>query len=130
MKTTKEIFEEIKKQGFISKSQLQLIKNRCNREQKDLMDYDILGSIGDGCGIPITEEQGEQGLRWLKKFQRRRKGSLYGFREDEIINNSTAKDFHFLGFYDAGNGWFRNFLPIYELNGMEYVPMSEPYIIG
>lgn len=36
----------------------------------------------------------------------------------------------FKGFYDAGNGWFRNFLPIYQLNGMEYIPMKEPYIIG
>ena len=94
------------------------------------MDYEALESIRDGYGIPLTEEQAEQGLRWLKKFQRRRNGSPYGYREDEIINNATAKDFRFLGFYDAGNGWFRNFLPIYELNGMEYVPMQEPYIIG
>lgn len=54
----------------------------------------------------------------------------YGYRELEIINNAFPCDFVFKGFYDAGNGWFRNFLPIYQLNGMEYIPMSEPYIIG
>lgn len=34
-----------------------------------------------------------------------------------------------MNFYTA-NGWFRHFLPIYQLNGMEYIPMKEPYIIG
>ena len=36
MKTTKEIFEEIKRQGFISKSQLQLIKTAATANKKTL----------------------------------------------------------------------------------------------
>ena len=95
-----------------------------------MMDYEVLESIAEGYGIPLTEEQGEQGLTWLKKFQRKRTGSIYGYREEEIINSSTPSDFVFLGFYDAGNGWFKNYLPIYGLNGMEYIPMAEPYIIA
>lgn len=130
MKTNETIFQEIKAQGFITKQQLQLLKNRSNKEQKDLMDYEVLESIAEGYGIPLTEEQGEQGLTWLKKFQRKRTGSIYGYREEEIINSSTPSDFVFLGFYDAGNGWFKNYLPIYGLNGMEYIPMAEPYIIA
>lgn len=130
MKTNETIFQEIKAQGFITKQQLQLLKNRSNKEQKDLMDYDLLESIADGYGIPVTEEQGQQGLTWLKKFQRKRTGSIYGYREEQIIKDAKPGDFVFLGFYDAGNGYFKNYLPIYGLNGMQYVPMQEPYIIA
>lgn len=131
MKTLKIIFSEIKENGFISKSQLQILKNRSNKQQKDVINYDWLESVGDGYGIPLTEEQGVQGLNWLKKFIKKNgESNVYGYRELEIINGASPCDFVFKGFYDAGNGWFRNFLPIYQLNGMEYIPMKEPYIIG
>ena len=129
MKTNETIFAEIKNQGFMTKQQMQLLKNRSNNAQADLFNYDILETIGDGYGIPLTEEQGRQGLAWLKKFQRKRSGSPYGYREEEIINNASPADFVFLGFYGAGK-YFRNYLPIYGLNGMQYVPMAEPYIVG
>lgn len=107
------------------------MKNRSNKQQKDVINYDWLEGIGDGYGIPLTEEQGVQGLNWLKKFIRKNgESNVYGYRELEIINSASPCDFVFKGFYDAGNGWFRNFLPIYQLNGMEYIPMKEPYIIG
>lgn len=131
MKTLESIFSEIKEAGMITKGQLQLLKNRSNREQKDVINYDWLESIGDGYGIPLTEEQGEQGLKWLKKFIKKNgESNVFGYRELEIIGSASPCDFVFKGFYDAGNGWFRNFLPIYQLNGMEYIPMKEPYIIG
>lgn len=131
MKTLESIFSEIKENGFISKSQLQTLKNRSNRERKDVINYDWLESVGDGYGIPLTEEQGIQGLNWLKKFIKKNgESNVYGYRELEIIGNASPSDFVFKGFYDAGNGWFRNFLPIYQVNGMEYIPMEEPYIIG
>lgn len=125
MKTLESIFSEIKENGVITKQQLQLLKNRSNREQKDVINYDWLE------GIPLTEEQGIQSLDWLKKFIKKNgESSVYGYREIEIINNASPCDFVFKGLYDAGNGWFRNFLPIYQLNGMKYIPMKEPYIIG
>lgn len=128
MKRTNEmIFQSIQENGFITKADLQLLKNRSNKEQKDLMDYDFMESFQDGYGIPVTEEQGLQGLKWLQKFVKK---NVYGYREQEILKNATAKDFRFRGFYDAGRGHYRNYLPIYELNGMEYIPMAEPYIIG
>lgn len=131
MKTLESIFSEIKESGFISKSQLQILKSCSNREQRDVINYDWLESIGDGYGIPLTEEQGMQGLNWLKKFIKKNgESNVYGYRELEIINSASPCDFVFKGFYDAGNGWFRNFLPIYQVNGMEYIPMQEPYIIG
>ena len=131
MKTLENTFSEIKESGVITKQQLQLLKNRSNKEQKDVISYDWLESIGDGYGIPLTEEQGIQGLNWLKKFIKKNgESNVYGYRELEIIGNASPSDFVFKGFYDAGNGWFRNFLPIYQVNGMEYIPMEEPYIIG
>lgn len=131
MKTLESIFSEIKENGFISKSQLQILKNRSNKQQKDVICYDWLESVGDGYGIPLTEEQGVQGLNWLKKFIKKNgESNVYGYRELEIIGNASPCDFVFKGFYDAGNGWFKNYLPIYQVNGMEYIPMKEPYIIG
>lgn len=131
MKTLESIFSEIKENGFISKSQLQTLKNRSNKQQKDVISYDWLESVGDGYGIPLTEEQGIQGLNWLKKFIKKNgENNVYGYRELEIIGNASPCDFVFKGFYDAGNGWFKNYLPIYQVNGMEYIPMKEPYIIG
>lgn len=131
MKTNETIFGEIIKNGVITKQQLQLLKIRSNKQQKDVINYDWLQSIGDGYGIPLTVEQGVQELNWLKKFTRKDGSSrVYGYRELNIINNSSPSDFVFEGFYDAGTGWFKYYLPIYKLNGMEYVPMKEPYIIG
>ena len=129
MKTTENILNEIKMSGFITKQQMQLLKNRSNRYGKDLFNYALL----DEQDIKITEEQGLQGLTWLKKLQRKRKNNPFGYRENEIINNATVEDFTFRGFYDAGRYGFHCFAPIYELNGMEYVPYvngEEIYIIG
>lgn len=131
MKTLESIFSEIKEAGVITKRQIQLLKSRSNRQQKDVIDYARLESIGDGYGIPLTEEQGEQGLKWLKKFIKKNgESNVFGYRELEIIGSASPCDFVFKGFYDAGNGWFINFLPIYQVNGMEYIPMKEPYIVG
>lgn len=131
MKTLESIFSEIKGNGVITKQQLQLLKNRPNKQQKDVINYNWLGGTGDGYGIPLAEEQGVQGLNWLKKFIKKNgESDVYGYRELEIIGNASPRDFVFKGFYDAGNGWFKNYLPIYQVNGMEYIPMKEPYIIG
>ena len=131
MKTLESIFSEIKENGVITKQQLQLLKNRSNKQQQDVIDYDWLESIGDGYGIPLTEGQVVQGLNWLKKFIKKNgESNVYGYRELEIIGNASPSDFVFKGFYDAGNGWARSFLPIYSLNGMEYIPMKEPDIVG
>ena len=104
-----------------------MLKSRSNKQQQDVIDYDWLKSIGDGYGIPLTEGQGVQGLNWLKKFIKKNgESNVYGYRELEIVGNASPSDFVFKGFYDAGNV----FLPIYQLNDMEYIPMKEPYIVG
>lgn len=72
--------------------------------------------VGNGYGIPLTEEQGAKELDWIKSFVGK---NIYRY-----------SDFVFKGFYNNGIGNWCNYLPIYEINGIEYVPMSQPYIIG
>ena len=127
MKTNELIYKEITESGFITEANMKLLKNRSNKACKDLFDYDFLERFADGCGIPLTAEQGEKGLIWLKKFIRKDgRSNVYGYRELEIVQNATPSDFLFHGFYDSGN----YHLPIYSVNGMQYVAMKEPYIVG
>ena len=131
MKTNELIYKEIAESGHITESNMKLLKNRSNKNGHDLFDYDFLESFADGCGIPLTAEQGEKGLLWLKKFIRKDGSSnVYGYREIEIVQNATPSDFLFHGFYDAGNYLSHYYLPIYSVNGMQYVAKKEPYIVG
>ena len=128
MKTNEFIYKKISESGVITEANMKLLKNRSNKSGCDLFDYDFLERFSDGCGIPLTVDQGEKGLLWLKKFIN--KGNVYGYRELEIIQNATPSDFLLQGFYDAGNYLSHHYLPIYSVNGMQYVPKKEPYIIG
>lgn len=123
MTTNETIFEEIKATGIISEKQISLLKRRSNAGQKDIFDYDLLDSLP----VRITPEQGEKGLAWLKRFIKK---GVYGYRELEILETAKPEDFEFNGFYDAGNAYFHHYVPIFYLNGMEYIPLAEPYIIG
>lgn len=123
MTTNEQIFNEIKTTGIITEKQISLLKRRSNAGQKDVFDYDLLDSIP----VRVTPEQGEKGLAWLKRFIKK---GVYGYRELEILKTSKPEDFAFCGFYNAGNAYFRHYVPIYDLNGMEYIPLAEPYIIG
>ena len=131
MKTNELIYKEISDSGYIIESNMKLLKNRSNKSGCDLFDYDFLEDFNDGFGIPLTHDQGEKGLLWLKRFIRKDGSSnVYGYRELEIIQNAKPSDFLFQGFYDAGNYLIHYYLPIYSLNGMQYVAKKEPYIIG
>ena len=131
MKTNELIYKEISESGVITESNMKLLKNRSNKAGRDLFDYDFLENFADGCGIPLAIEQGAKGLLWLKRFINKKGDSnIYGYRELEIVQNADPSDFLFQGFYDAGNYSNRYYLPVYSVNGMQYVPMKEPYIIG
>lgn len=123
MTTNESIFAEIKETGIITEKQISLLKRRSNASQKDVFDYDLLDSMP----ICMTPEQGEKNLAWLKRFIKK---GVYGYRELEVLKTSKPEDFEFKGFYDAGNRFCSIYVPIYDLNGMEYVPLAEPYIIG
>ena len=121
MKTTNNatIFENIHERGYMTEREMLLLKSRSNKAQKDLFLYDEFSEY-----IPLSEEWANKGLQWLKSLLKKngepKAGQNLGFREIEIIKNATASDFTFVCFYDAGNGWHRNYLPVYNVAGMEY----------
>ena len=121
MKTTNNatIFENIHERGYMTEREMLLLKSRSNKAQKDLFQYDAFSDY-----IPLSEEWANKGLQWLKSLLKKngepKAGQNLGFREVEIIKNATPEDFTFVCFYDAGNGWYRNYLPIYNVAGMEY----------
>ena len=123
MKATETIIKEIAEKGYITEKEISLLKCRSNREGRDVINYELLGE-----DVPVTPEQGEKALLWLKKLLKRngepREGQYLGWREIDIIKNATENDFSFVGLYDCGNKWFSSFVPVYRCGAMEY------YVIG
>ena len=120
MKTTNAtIFENIHERGYMTEKEMLLLKSRSNKAQKDLFPYDEFTEY-----IPLSEDWANKGLQWLKSLLKKngepKAGQNLGFREIEIIKTATASDFAFMYFYDDGNGWHRNYLPVYNVAGMEY----------
>lgn len=119
MKTNETIFTQIKTAGFMTEKQMQLLKNRSNKAQKDLFQYDEFMEY-----IPLSEEWANKGLNWLKSLIKKngepKTGQNLGYREIEIIKTAKASDFTFECFYDAGNGWYKYYIPVYNVAGMEY----------
>lgn len=115
------IFAEISERGFMTENDMQLLKNRSNREQKDLYNYDL---DRDGYGIEIDAEWALKGLNWLRSLLKKngepKAGQSLGYREIKIIRNLKPEDFSFKGFYDAGNRQYHCFVPLYDAGGMEY----------
>ena len=121
MKTTNNatIFENIRERGYMTEKEMLLLKSRSNKAQKDLFRYDEFNGY-----ISLSEEFANKGLQWLKSLLKKngepKAGQNLGDREIKIIKNATASDITFVCFYDNGNGWYRNFVPIYNVAGMEY----------
>ena len=132
MKTTTNttIFENIRKRGYMEEREMLLLKSRSNKAQKDLFQYDEFSEY-----VPLSEEWSNKGLQWLKSLLKKngepKAGQNLGFREIEIIKTATASDFSFMYFYDAGNGWYKNYVPVYNVAGMEYrVEAGKIVVVG
>ena len=125
MKTTNNttIFENIRERGYMTEKEMLLLKSRSNKSQKDIFRYDEFSDY-----ISLSEEFANKGLKWLKSLLKKngepKAGQNLGDREIEIIKNATASDITFVCFYDNGNGWYRNFVPVYNVAGMEYYVSS------
>ena len=120
MKTTNTtIFENIHERGYMTEKEMLLLKSRSNKAQKDLFQYDNFSDY-----VPLSEEWSNKGLKWLKSLLKKngepKAGQNLGDREIEIIKSAKPSEFSFVCFYDAGNGWYRNYLPVYNVAGMEY----------
>ena len=121
MKTTNNatIFENIHERGYMTEREMLLLKSRSNKAQKDLFQYDEFNGY-----IQLSEEWANKGLQWLKSLLKKngepKAGQNLGYREIEIIKTATPADFTFVCFHDAGNGFYYNYLPVYNVAGMEY----------
>lgn len=123
--------EQILAQSIISYNDIKLLKNRSNNEETDVINYDNFEPI------QIDNLGGAKGLDWLKSLLTSkgepRKGVNLGYREIDIISRATNEDFYFCGFYNAGNRYYKNYLPIYRVLDMEYIPYcrgEKIYIVG
>lgn len=123
---------EIITRGYITESEINLLKNRVNHGKADLCELDDLG------GMDITEEQTAKGLNWLlNKWQtprgKERKNNPFGYREQDILANFDK--FTFSGLYDAGR-YCPFFVPLYVVYAKDgrhfeyYVWGGEVQIIG
>lgn len=133
MKTNEQIFEEIKTQGYITEQQISLLKRRGNHQNEDIFDYSLLDAGQFEYGVPITPEQNEKGLTFLRDKAYTPKGNIrkncpFGYRELNIIDTETEFTFH--GFYDAGRRNHVNLLPLYGIGGMKYYYNGEINVIG
>ena len=120
MKTTNNtIFENIHERGYMTEKEMLLLKSRSNKAQKDLFQYDEFSEY-----VPLSEDWSNKGLKWLKSLLKKngepKAGQNLGFREIEIIKSAKQSEFSFVCFFDAGNGWYRNYIPVYNVAGMEY----------
>ena len=120
MKTTNEtIFENIHERGYMTELEMLLLRSRSNKAQKDLFLYDEFTGY-----IPLSEEWSNKGLQWLKSLLKKngepKAGQNLGDREIKIIKTATASDFTFVCFHDAGNRLYHNYIPVYNVAGMEY----------
>ena len=120
MKTTNNtIFENIHERGYMTEKEMLLLKSRSNKAQKDLFQYDEFSEY-----VPLSEDWSNKGLQWLKSLIKKngepKAGQNLGSRVIEIIKSAKPSEFSFVCFYDAGNGWYRNYIPVYNVAGMEY----------
>ena len=131
MKTTNNtIFENIHERGYMTEKEMLLLKKRSNAAQHDLFNYDAFSEY-----IPLSDEWANKGIQWLKSLIKKngepKAGQNLGYREIEIIKSAKSSEFSFVCFYDAGNGWRRNFVPVYNVAGMEYrVEAGRIVVIG
>ena len=113
------IFEQIKSRGYMEEREMLLLKSRSNKAQKDLFQYDEFSEY-----VPMSEEWANKGIQWLKSLLKKngepKAGQNLGFREIEIIKTAKPSEFSFVCFYDAGNRYYHNYIPVYNVAGMEY----------
>lgn len=113
------IFEQIKSRGYMEEREMLLLKSRSNKTQKDLFLYDEFSEY-----VPLSEDWANKGIQWLKSLLKKngepKAGQNLGYREIEIIKTAKASEFSFVCFYDTGNGFYRNYIPVYNVAGMEY----------
>lgn len=74
----------------LDKDPLQTLKKRSNDLRRNVINYNWMDRVGNGYGIPLTEEQGAKELDWIKSFVGK---NIYRYKDIEIIKNASPSDF-------------------------------------
>lgn len=113
MKTEK-VIEEVKRNGFITERQINLLKNRANRgEFIDLYDLQY---------THITPEQTEKGIKFLLNLYKTPTGKIMKnnpFSDHQAKVLETFVEFAFVGFCLKINGFVSHYSPIYLVCGSD-----------
>ena len=116
MISNSELVKTIKKQGFATEQQINLIKRRINK--RDESASEMFNLLGEVMPIKLTAEQTAKGREWLLRKNLKYNGQLRKnatLPENEIRILKDAKTEAYLsGFYDLGNGYITNNVPIYR----------------
>ena len=115
MKTI-DLLNKIENVKVITENEINLIKNRLNKGE--VIDLSIIYDNE----IEITHEQTKKGIDFLRNQHKTPNGkerlnNPFGYREVEALE--TFERFYFVGFYDAGNSYRKQMLPIYLVCGKE-----------
>ena len=111
-----ELVETIKEQGFATEKQINLIKRRINK--RDESASEMFNSLDSVMPIKLTAEQTAKGREWLLRKNLKNNGQ---FRKNATLSENNisilkdAKTEAYLSeFYDLGNGYITNNVPIYR----------------
>ena len=112
----KELVETIKNQGFATEKQIQLLKSRMNKSRENASEInDLTANIMPS---KLTAEQTAKGREWLLRKNLKNNGQL---RKNATLSDNAisilkdAKTEAYLSdFYDLGNGYITNNVPIYR----------------
>ena len=113
MKTEK-VIEEVKRNGFITERQINLLKNRANRGE--IIDYYDLEYSR------ITPEQTDKGIKFLMNLYKTptgkvRKNNPFSDKQAKVLE--TFVEFAFVGFRSKTHGFWEHNCPIYFVRGAD-----------
>ena len=112
----KELVETIKNQGFATEKQILLLKSRINKSRENA--HEMFKMLDSVMPIRLTEEQTAKGREWLIRKNLKNNGQFRKnatLSENEISILKDAKTEAYLSnFYDLGNGYITNNVPIYR----------------
>lgn len=133
METKKQVFEDIKRQGYITKQQVDLLKTRGNHDNEYMFLAELLETEQFKHGIPLSPDHNKEELARVHELAYTPKGSIkstcpFKQRELEIINKETV--FNFLGFLNNGTRDLVNLTPMYEIGGIEYYDDNGIHVVG
>ena len=111
-----ELVETIKEQGFITEKQLMLLKKRLNNNSRESAN-ELYMMVANIMPIKLTAEQEAKGREWLLNKNLKKNGEFRKqatLTETEISVLNTLKDAYLSDFYELGNGYITNNVPIYR----------------